>query len=367
MADFVAQKLRECIPEIINLWEERVISEVEAARLQKKLALRNSLKASLEQLAVELSDNHRSQNQIKSGKTLSTDIGKQHGKNRAESIQYTIDQLIYEYHVLRQVTCEIMERENLLTPKIQDIIITYIEEAVNHAATEFSKTLKDIQDQLSRTLAHDLRNPIAVAQASAELILRKPDDKNNCIDKAGRILNSMERIDKMIRDLLDTTRIKAGEKITIEFKECDIDWIIRDVAYEKNLKTSGKVLIKSNHPTLGHWNENGLRRIIENLVGNAIKYGDQKAPVIVTLDDDEHFVTLKVHNEGSPIQEEDKQRLFQVYHRADSTKDEKVGWGIGLSVVKTLVDEHKGTIAVDSVEGKGTTFSVTIPMDSRNI
>lgn len=365
MTDLVAKKLKQCIPEIINLWEERVLQEVEAARLQRKLVLRNSLKGFLEQLVEELSDGQRSQQEINSSKTISTNIGKEHGKSRAESIQYTIDQLIYEYHVLRQVTCLVLERENALNSSSREIIVTYIEEAVNHAATEFSKTLKDIQNQLSRTLAHDLRNPIAIAKASAELILRRPDEKKNCIDKAGRISNSMDRIDKMIRELLDTTRMKAGEKIPFDFKECDIDWIIHEVAYEMNLSIPGKVIVESKHPSIGFWNEDALQRIVENLVNNAIKYGDQAAPVLVILEGDENFVSLKVHNEGSPILEKDKKMLFQAFHRGESTKDQKAGWGIGLSVVKTLVDAHRGKITVDSKEGEGTTFCVTIPIDPR--
>lgn len=366
MTNQVANKLKEFIPEIVNLWEQRVLQEVEAARLQKKLALRNSLNGFLDQLSAELLDSHRTQQQITSGKNISTNIGKEHGKSRAESDQYTIDQLIYEYHILRQVTCEVMEKEVGLSADSREIIVAYIEAAVNHAATEFSKTLKDIQDRLSRTLAHDLRNPMAVAKASAELILRRPDDKNNCIDKAGRISNSMDRIDKMIRELLDTTMRKAGEKLSIDFNECDLDWIIREVAYEVNLITPEKVIVKSKHPPLGFWNENGLLRVLENLVNNATKYGDPNSPVTISLEGDEHFATFKVHNEGQPIPDNEKEHLFQIFQRGESTKDQKPGWGIGLSIVKSLVDAHKGTIVVNSIEGQGTTFSVTLPTDPRN-
>lgn len=365
MKESVSTKLKQSIPEIINLWEERVLQEVEAASLQKQLVLRNELKGSLEQLAVELSNEKRSQIQIDSGKTISTNIGKEHGKNRADSTQYTIDQLIYEYHILRQVICLVLERDHALDPRSREIIVAYIEEAVNNAATEFSKTLKDLQDHLSNTLAHDLRNPISVAKASAELILRRPDDKKNCIDKAGRIASSMDRIDKMIRDLLDTTKLKAGGNVPIVFNECDLDWIVRDIAFEANLTHPGKVIIESEKPTLGYWNEDGLRRIVENLINNAIKYGNEKTPVIVSLEQTEYSVLLKVHNEGAPILEQNKNKLFQIFHRERSTEGKKVGWGIGLSIVKALVDSHKGNISVESKEGKGTTFIISLPIDSR--
>lgn len=366
MTTLVAKVLRDKIPEVINLWEERVLKEVEAARLQRKPALRNSMEGFLRQLAEELEDGHRTTQEISSGKSRSQHMGREHGKFRAESINYTIDQLIFEYHILRQTLYQVLGQEESAGPRTLEIIVDYIEEAVNFAATQFSKTLSDIQDRLSRTLAHDLRSPMTVAKASAELILRRPEDKKNCIDKASRIVGSMDRIDRMIRDLLDSTKLKAGEKPHVNFTECDLDWIIREVAYEANLLTPEKVVVHSDQSAVGFWNEAGLQRIVENLVNNGIKYGDPGSPVTVSLTEDGRFVTIKVHNCGDPIQEKDIPKLFETFHREESAK-EKEGWGLGLSVVKTLVEAHDGKISVESSREKGTTFSVTLPMDSRQI
>ncbi|WPU64524.1 sensor histidine kinase [Peredibacter starrii] len=366
MSKITSEMLRNKISEIIYAWEERVLQEVHAAKLQKGLALRNSLREFINQLAEELSDSKtRSSKEVEEGKQLRTRIGKQHGQARANSILYTLDQLIYEYHVLRQVIFKVLERDQPIELNDREIITEYIEQAVNDAATEFSYTLKAVQDQLSRTLAHDLRNPISIAKASAELILRRPDDENSCIDKATRIVSSMSRIDKMIRDLLDATKIKAGELPSMDLKICDVDWILREVVLELNLAEAEKVILKSKAPINGYWNEDALRRITENLITNAIKYGKTKTPVIVSVQEKDHFVSINVHNDGPPISEQDMKKLFQPFERAKSSEG-KTGWGIGLTVVKTLVDALHGEITVTSVEDEGTTFSITLPIDFRN-
>lgn len=365
MSSITSEQLRYKISEIISAWEKRIHQEVHAAKLQKRFAIRNSLREFIEQLAEELSDSRtRSSKEVNEGKQLSTRIGKQHGKVRAHSLLYTIDQLIYEYHILRQVIFQILERDQSLDSNDREIITAYIEQAVNDAATEFSDTLKAIQDKLTHTLAHDLRNPITIAKASAELILRKPDDERNCIDKASRIVTSMSRIDKMIRDLLDTAKLKAGEKTNLDFNFCDLDWILREVVLELNLDLPEKVILKSKGSVKGYWNEDALRRIAENLISNAIKYGDTKAPVIVSLQEKEDLVSINVHNDGFPISEQDMEKLFQPFQRAKST-EEKIGWGIGLTVVKTLVDALHGEITLESAKDIGTTFSVTLPVDFR--
>lgn len=365
MSKTPSEQLRSKISEIINAWEKRVHEEVQAAKLQKHFAIRNSLRGFLEQLAEELSDFRiRSKKEREEGKRISSEIGRQHGHVRAHSLLYTIDQLIYEYHILRQVIFKIMEQDEPLDSNDREIITAYIEQAVNDAATEFSDTLKAIQDKISHTLAHDLRNPITVAKTSAELILRKPDNEKNCIDKASRIIASMNRIDNMIRDLLDATKMKAGEKPTIDFSTCDLDWILREVVLELNLSFPEKVILKSKGSIQGHWNEDALRRIAENLITNAIKYGDPKAPVIVSLQEEEHLVSILVHNDGLPIPQQEIKKLFLPFQRAKSSEG-KIGWGIGLTVVKTLVDALHGKITLESANDRGTTFSVTLPVDFR--
>lgn len=365
MPSKTSERLRNQSNEIMTIWEARVIKEIPASLHQEKLALRDSLPEYITQLADALSKTiDRTEARNIQDKLDSTRIGKKHGKERASSLNYTIDQLILEYHILRQVICDVLEKEEILSPLEREIIVSSVEQAVNDAATEFSDTLKNIQEQLSYTLAHDLRTPIAAAKTSAQLILRRPDDVENCINKASRISNNMDRLDSMIRDLLDASLIRSGQGLALEFNDCDLDWIVREVADEMNATYEGRFLLSSTSKCEGYWNQNGLRRLLENLVNNAIKYGLKDAAITISLTQNTETATLKVHNEGKVIAAEDKAIFFQQFRRSRSANKE-VGWGLGLTVVKGMVDAHKGSIEVESEEGRGTTFIITLPKDPR--
>ena len=361
MTNSTAEILKTNIPTIINIWEQRVLTEVKAAHFQKSLVLRNSLDLFLDQLVEELSEiDIRSNHQKRMSKERSTRIGKQHGKSRAESINYTIDQLIFEYHVLRETIFMVLEKHKTLTSIEREILITFIENAVNDAATEFSDTLKKLQDKISHTLIHDLRNPLTVAKTCAELISKFPNDSKNSFDKANRISNSVDRIDKLIQDLLNAANIKAGEQLSQNFDECDFDWIIKDVALEFSHSNPDRLIIHSEGECIGYWDESGIRRIVENLTNNALKHGKINSPIIMTLEDNDDSITFKIHNEGSPISPEDKEKLFLQFHQSEEAKN-KTGWGIGLIAVKSIVDAHKGSITVESLENKGTVFTIKLP------
>lgn len=360
-----SEKLRQKIDQIMHLWEKRALKEVSAAQLQETLALRNSLPDYLQKLADELSTTiDRTDARNKADKMERARIGKKHGTERASSENYTLDQLIFEYHILRQVICDVLEEDAVLTPVEREVIVCSVEQAVNDAATQFTDTLRGIQEQLTYTLIHDLRSPITASKIGAQMILRKPDDASNCLNKAGKIIVNMDRLDHMIRDLLDASRVRSGQKLALEFNECDLDWIIRDVIDESNFVHEGRVRINSDGKCLGQWSENGLRRVTENLISNAIKYGSENEPIIVSLKQDDKTATVSVHNEGNEISADEKAILFQQFRRTRTSKN-KSGWGIGLTVVKGMVDAHKGTIDVFSEKGKGTTFTFTIPKDPR--
>lgn len=354
-----SERLERLSPEIMDVWVERTLKEIKASNLQEKLALRNSLPIYLSQLVDALSNTiDRTAARRKSDLSDSTRIGKKHGRERATASEYTMDQMILEYHILRQVICDVMESEEILTPIEREVIVCSIEQAVNDAATQFSDTSRDFQDHLSHILAHDLRNPLTTVKASAQMLAKQLTEQGH-LEKVSRIIQGADRIDEMIQQLLDESRIKANEKLNVEFKEFDLDWLVRDIAYELNISSNGRFKVQSSGKCIGSWNVNYLRRLIENLASNAIKYGEEDSPITISVSQDENTAFIKLHNFGNPIPKEQQSTLFQKFKRLSSA-ERKIGWGIGLSVVKSMVEAHMGTIEVESQEGKGTTFIITL-------
>ena len=179
MPNKTAERLQRNIDKILGVWEKRVNEEVPASHHQETVALRDSLPEYLSQLVDALSTTiDRTTARKRKDKVDSSRIGKKHGEDRAGSRNYTMDQLITEYHILRQVLCDVMEEEAPLSVLEREVIVCSIEQAVNDAASEYSEVMKKVKERISNTLAHDLRNPLTSTKISAALVLRKlsPDD-----------------------------------------------------------------------------------------------------------------------------------------------------------------------------------------------
>ena len=105
-----------------------------------------------------------------------------------------------------------------------------------------------------------------------------------------------------------------------------------------------------------------MKRMLENLIGNAQKYGDPATPITVRAYCEKERMILSVHNEGQSIPSEQMDRLFQPYQRIEGTNVK--GWGLGLPYVQSVAESHGGTVVIDSGPGRGTTFTVSVPLDA---
>lgn len=361
MSNQASDRLKQNAEKIMRLWEKRTRSEVWAAVHQDSLVLQNSLPVYLDQLVDELSNRiHRTSAQISADEVESTRIGKLHGHERAGYADYSMSQLIREYHLLRQVIFQVLEEESPLEVGDRDIIIGSIEQAVNDAATQFSETLRDIQELFMVTLTHDLRSPINVVKMGTHLTLRRLDRGDTHVDVAMRMMSAINRLDSMIQNLLDASRLRTGQSLKLKFEECDLDKLVREVAEDLRFAHGDRFVVVSNSDITGYCSPKEIRRVIENLAINAVKYGLPQAPITLTLEQTETQINLTIHNEGDPIELDAQSILFQQFRRVVAA-EEQTGWGLGLFLVKSIVEAHSGTIRVESSEGKGTSFIVQLP------
>ncbi|HZG37656.1 MAG TPA: HAMP domain-containing sensor histidine kinase [Nodosilinea sp.] len=361
MSKTVSESLQENSQKIMRLWEVRARNEVSASMHQNSLVLQNSLPLYLNHLADELSPQIcRTSHQTATALLEKTRIGKQHGHERAGYADYSISQLILEYHILRQVIFQVLEEDAPLNARERDIIIDSIEQAVNDAASQFSQTLRDIQEMFMVTLTHDLRGPVNIVKMGTQLILRRFDRGDAYLDVTARMISAIDRMDAMIQNLLDASRLRAGQGLKLEFEECNLDKLLREVVEDLNFTYGERFIVVSDAGIKGNSSPKQIRRVIENLANNAIKYGAPDAPITLTLQQTDTQIRLVIHNEGDPIPAEAQSILFQQFRRTISAED-KSGWGLGLFLAKNIVKAHQGTIEIKSKENEGTSFIITLP------
>jgi PAS domain S-box-containing protein len=238
------------------------------------------------------------------------------------------------------------------------------------AASDLDK-MRDERENRERfvsTLTHDLRTPLTAARMSAQLVLRRPTDVILAQKGLSKVIASIDRAESMIRDLLDTHRIQAGEKLILKIEACDLKDIATTVLEDLTTVYGDWFILKMPNPVEGYWDREHIRRVIENLCSNAVKYGSPREHVTVSVLLDKGVVDISVHNLGKPISLANQNTLFQPFRRVMTAETSThKGWGLGLTLVRGVAEAHGGSVKVESSTEKGTIFSVVIPQDSRSI
>ena len=224
---------------------------------------------------------------------------------------------------------------------------------------------KDVRERFVATLSHDLRTPLTSAKLTAQVIRRTFAHEEKVMRSSDRIISNIDRVDSMIQDLLDASRLSAGEPLPLVCEDCELSTVVHSTMEDlRQIHGNRFNVIEDSTDIKGFWDCNGIKRIIENLCNNAIKYGDPHLPITVRIScHSKDIVDLSVHNFGKPIPSEEIKHLFEPYRRAaDAHTTGKKGWGIGLMLVKGVVDAHNGHIEVTSKKEEGTTFSIKLPV-----
>lgn len=220
------------------------------------------------------------------------------------------------------------------------------------------------QQQFVADASHELKTPLTVLLADADILLSRPNDT---IENQRRWVEHLRdeglRMKGLVEDLLFLARGDAGERgrpkgradLSQVCEECVMSF--EPVAFEAGLMLESRV-----DPGVGVTGDGEeLRRLCAILLDNACKYCQPGGTVRVTLEGG-GAAALTVHNTGEPIPQEAQAHLFERFYRADAARSrEKGGYGLGLSIAATIVERHGGKIAVHSADGEGTVFSVTLP------
>jgi len=292
----------------------------------------------------------------------------EHGLQRFK-IGFDIRQVIVEYNLLRHALQDSAERHNI--PLIQvagHVLNEIIDNAVAAAVDTYmnaqaADTAQRVEARLA-TVVHDLKTPLSAIHTASRLIEGRlsPDSKKSVSIMLGIVLRNCENLNTMLMKLLENssktdmvlhTDINSAE---IRFRTL-VDELVHTI---RPLLEKIGVPVENNVPSDLRVNGDPflLKQMLQNLLSNAIKYTDQGSITVGAVPEDQG-VRVWVSDTGIGMSPEKLQGLFADGDR-DPTKPESTG--IGLSIVKNIVDAHKGKIAVESTPGQGTTFTITLPL-----
>lgn len=216
-------------------------------------------------------------------------------------------------------------------------------------------------------VSHELKTPITSVKVLADSLLAQEDVpaelyREFMVD----IAEEIEREDKIINDLLSMVKMDRTVA-TMNISVVDVNALteiilkrLRPIARKRDIE----VVFESRRAVTAEADEVKLTLIITNLVENAIKYNKEQGRVKVVLDADHQFFTLEIMDSGIGIPEDSLEHIYERFYRVDKSHSREIGGtGLGLAITRNAILMHRGSIKVASVEGKGTTFTVKIPLN----
>ncbi len=251
----------------------------------------------------------------------------------------------------------------------EDITVRKLAEEEISKALQREKELSELKTSFVAMTSHEFRTPLTTIQSSAELLerYRNKFSEEKQVTHLQRISTSTVRMIQMLNDILIISEAEAGK---LKFNPVPMDLVkfcrnlVEDLQQIDKNQRALVFTVQGALPTptsLPLMDEKLLRQILTNLLSNAIKYSPAGSTVqfdLICFDDKAVF---RIQDQGIGIPKADQLRLFESFHRATNVGTIQ-GTGLGLAIVKQCVDLHKGKITVDSIEGMGTTFTVTLPL-----
>lgn len=248
------------------------------------------------------------------------------------------------------------------------MVITRDESERRQVAEE--RRIAQFKDRFIGILGHDLRVPLTAIKTATMTLRRKGSSTEEELRTSlGRLLpfieRGVDRMNRMIADVLDFTRIRMGSGIPLARRTTDLGAVALGVVEElRAIHPDQEIRVDLDGSLSGSWDEDRMAQVVQNLVVNALVHGDVGAPVRVTLDGTSEEVVLAVHNEGPRIPPELVSQMFDPLRRGTSPGGgREEGIGLGLFIVRALVEAHGGRIQVRSTATTGTSFVVKLPRE----
>jgi signal transduction histidine kinase len=291
-----------------------------------------------------------------------------HGAGRADS-GFTVGEMVSEYRALRASVIRLWTRENgtLTGADVEDLMRfnEAIDQALAESITHYAEIVDRSKDMFVAVLGHDLRTPLGAVMMASRFMLDTGELHEPHLTLTNRISHSATRMNEMVADLLDFTRIRLGAGVPIVRETMDM---AREASHaiDEILATHPESVLKLNvsGDVSGQWDSGRIGQMISNLLGNAVQHGTPKSTISVTVRGETSEVVLQIHNHGPTIETSDYAALFSPFKRIQAGARVDMAsnnLGLGLYIVERIVAAHCGTIDVQSSNDAGTFFTVRLP------
>ncbi|UYZ34472.1 ATP-binding protein [Clostridium beijerinckii] len=259
----------------------------------------------------------------------------------------------------------------------QKVIIATVRDITERKNTELKSKeealeLEKLRTEFFANISHELRTPLNIILGVTQILKRDLLDKEKPIDK-GKIINNIDierqncfRLLRLINNLIDSTKLDAGH-FQIDMINCNIVSVVEEITLSVASYISNNninlIFDTDVEEKIIACDPDKIERIMLNLLSNCIKFTDDNGSIFVNIFDGEEYITLSVEDTGIGIPEEKVDIIFDRFRQVDKSFTRNYeGSGIGLSLVKSLVEMHDGTISVESKYGVGTKFTIKLPV-----
>jgi signal transduction histidine kinase len=325
-----------------------------------------------------------------------------HGRLRGNLPIYELEDLALEYSIFKSLCLSRLSKDS---PEARDKISAWVDHGLSFAILAFmlqrefsdsenlsqllkeplnlqaffskmKKTISLLEEEKKTreksflALIHDLRNPLAVMKSCSELMKRKIERSEIdlvCFQRlATKIIDHVDHSDCMIKQILDISMIESEGRSIINPTRIVLNRLLDEMVDSYNLVYQKRFKLITNPELIVFWDIDFIKRVIENLFSNAIKHGHQD-DVYVEISKNDKMVTISINNKSDFIPAQELDKIFVSFKQYGMNDYRKRGWGLGLTLVRGIVDAHGGRIRVQSDRDKGITFFIDLPEDSREL
>lgn len=370
LENFIAQNTDKIVKEWIDFAKDKISLTDTMSHIEVK----DHITQILDRIVFDMGMSQTSEEQkIKSqgNKELNPEdivAARDHGEQRLD-FGFDFMQLSSEFRALRASVLRLWtEKSYQENWKIDFHDLIRFNEAVDEvwmiSLKHFQEKLDESKNLFLSILGHDLRNPIATIKGAHSILKLS----NNLSEKEKRTIEysdqSVKRMVELIDNLLELTELRLGSGMSIEKEELNFSNLLEKIVHQQQIaypKIQIKSYIKTN--IIGNYDRIRLSQMVTNLINNAVKHGEENGLIEVKLSSDKKNAILSIHNDGPDIPDDILDKIFDGrFTSSNGGTSKNKNYGLGLLIVREIVEGHQGEIEVSSSAENGTTFKIILPI-----